>query len=82
MTSGASHAPGILVTPGAAIWQHCDLVDAVKRELNSIDAPALLIQAREDDMASLRNTNTSCSALYGGRVNTVILDDSYAHHHG
>jgi carboxylesterase len=76
MTSGDTTRAGILVTPGAAIWQHCDLVDAVKRELNSIDAPALLIQARDDDMASLRNSEYLQRHL-GGRVNTVILDDSY-----
>jgi carboxylesterase len=76
MSSGDTTRAGILVTPGAAIWQHCDLVEAVKRELKSITAPALLIQARDDDMASLRNSEYLQRHL-GGLVNTVILDDSY-----
>src|SRR6202000_1668580 len=55
LTSGDTTRAGILVTPGEAIYQHCELVDVVKRELKSITAPAVLIQARDDDMASLRN---------------------------
>src|SRR5262249_33697813 len=56
MTSGDTTRAGILVTPGGAICEHCDLVDVVKPELGSIRTPALLIQARDDDMASLKNS--------------------------
>jgi len=76
MTSGDTTRAGILVTPGRAIYQHCELVDVVKRELKSIAAPAVLIQARDDDMASLRNSEYLQRHLRGP-VSTVILDDSY-----
>jgi carboxylesterase len=76
MTSGDTTRAGILVTPGAAIYQHCELVDVVKRELKSIAAPTVLIQARDDDMASLKNSEHLQRHLRGP-VSTVILDDSY-----
>jgi carboxylesterase len=76
MSSGDTTRAGILVTPGEAIRQHGDLVEVVKRELTSISAPALLIQARDDDMASLKNSEYLQRHL-GGTVNTLILDDSY-----
>jgi carboxylesterase len=76
MTSGDTTRAGILVTPGAAIRQHCDLVDVVKRELRSIKTPAILIQARDDDMASLKNSEYLQRHL-SGPVSTLILDDSY-----
>jgi carboxylesterase len=76
MTSGDTTRAGILVTPGEAIRQHCDLVDVVKRELKSISTPAVLIQARDDDMASLKNSEYLQRHLRGP-VSTVILDDSY-----
>jgi len=76
MTSGDTTRAGIMVTPGRAIYQHCELVDVVKRELKSIAAPAVLIQARDDDMASLKNSEYLQRHLRGP-VSTVILDDSY-----
>ena len=76
MTSGDTTRAGILVTPGRAIYQHCELVDVVKRELKSIHTPALLIQARDDDMSSLKNSEYLQRHLRGP-VSTVILDDSY-----
>ena len=76
LTSGDTTRAGILVTPGEAIYQHCVLVDVVKPELKSIAAPAVLIQARDDDMASLKNSEYLQRHLRGP-VSTVILDDSY-----
>jgi carboxylesterase len=76
MTSGDTTRAGILVTPGAAIYQQCELADVVKRELRSIATPAVLIQARDDDMASLKNSEYLQRHLRGP-VSTVILDDSY-----
>jgi carboxylesterase len=76
MSSGDTTRAGIMVTPGEAIYQHCELVDVVKRELTSIATPAVLIQARDDDMASLKNSEYLQRHLRGP-VSTVILDDSY-----
>jgi carboxylesterase len=76
LNSGDTTRAGILVTPGRAIQQHCDLVDVVKRELKSVATPALLIQARDDDMSSLKNSEYLQRRLRGP-VSAVILDDSY-----
>jgi carboxylesterase len=76
MSSGDTTRAGSLVTPGEAIRQHGDLVEVVKRELRSIKTPAVLIQARDDDMASLKNSEYLQRHL-AGTVNTIILDDSY-----
>ena len=76
MKSGDSGQAGILVTPGEAVRQLCLLVDVVQKELPAIKTPALLVQAREDDLSSLRNAEYLQRHL-GGLVDTLILDDSY-----
>ncbi len=76
MNSGDSTLAGIMVTPGEAVRQLCLLVARVKPELPSIKAPALVIQAREDDLSSLKNSEYLQRHL-GGIVDTLILDDSY-----
>jgi carboxylesterase len=55
------------------LWR---LVDALKPELPNIRQRALLIQAREDDVASISNAQYLQRRL-GGLVETLILDDSY-----
>jgi carboxylesterase len=76
MKSGDSTQAGILVTPGEAVRQLCLLVDVVRKELPAIKTPALVVQAREDDLSSLRNAEHLQRHL-GGLVDTLILDDSY-----
>jgi len=74
--SGDTTQAGLMVTPGAAVVQLCLLVERVKPALASIKTPALLIQAREDDLSSIRNAEYLQRHM-GGRVDTLILDDSY-----
>jgi carboxylesterase len=76
MQSGDSTLAGVLTTPGDAVIQLYRLVDLVKKELRSIEAPAFIVQAREDDLSSPRNTEYLQRNL-GGLVDTLILDDSY-----
>jgi carboxylesterase len=76
MSSGDTTQAGILVTPGEAVIQLYRLVKEVKRELPSITAPAFIVQAREDDLSSLKNTEYLQRNL-GGLVDTLVLDDSY-----
>ncbi len=76
MNSGDSTQAGIMVTPGEAVRQLCLLVAQVKPQLPSIKVPALVIQAREDDLSSIRNAEYLQRNL-GGIVDTLILDDSY-----
>ncbi len=76
MNSGDTTQAGILVTPGASLCELCLLVDQVTPRLSAIKAPALVIQAREDDLSSIKNAQYLQRHL-GGIVDTLILDDSY-----
>ncbi len=76
MKSGDNSQAGIFVTPGECVRQLCLLVGDVKRELASIKTPALLVQARDDDLSSFRNAEYLQRNL-GGIVDTLVLDDSY-----
>jgi len=76
MNSGDTTQAGILVTPGEAVIQLYRLVNIVKKELPAIQTPAFIVQARDDDLSSLKNTEYLQRHL-GGLVDTLILDDSY-----
>ena len=76
MNSGDSTQAGVLVTPGRVVIELHKLVQTVKRELPSITTPAMIVQAREDDLSSLTNTEYLQRHL-GGLVDTLILNDSY-----
>jgi carboxylesterase len=76
MNSGDSTQAGILVTPGKAVIELHKLVETVKRELPTIMTPAMIVQAREDDLSSLANT-VYLQRHLGGLVDTLILNDSY-----
>jgi carboxylesterase len=76
MTSGDSTLAGVLRTPAYALRELWRLTDALKPELPKIHQHALVIQAREDDVASIANSQYLQRHL-GGLVETLILDDSY-----
>ena len=76
LASGDPSKAGFLSIPGGLLLQLRWLVNSVKRDLGGITQPALLIHPREDDRASMRNPNYLARHL-GGRVDTVILEDSY-----
>jgi hypothetical protein len=58
------------------VCQLYKLVRVVKHELKAIAAPALIVQARDDDLSSLRNAEYLQRHM-GGIVGTLVLDDSY-----
>ncbi len=62
--------------PAAALKQSMQLFRAVERQLPHVRAPALLVHAREDDVASPRNAERVRRRL-GGPVQVRYLDDSY-----
>jgi carboxylesterase len=76
MKSGDTTQAGILTTPGDSVCQLYNLVRVVQRELRSITAPALVVQARDDDLSSLKNAEYLQRNL-GGLVGTLVLEDSY-----
>lgn len=74
--SGDSTKAGILAVPGSCMLEMRWLVKRVNRRLDRIEQPVLILHPRHDDRAALDN------ALYlqrrlRGRVETVVLDDSY-----
>jgi len=74
--SGESSKAGMLAVPGSAMLEMRWLVKTTCRRLDRIVQPALILHPRHDDRAALSN------ALYlqrrlKGRVETVVLDDSY-----
>jgi carboxylesterase len=74
--SGNSSQAGQLSNPGSSMLELRWLVKAVRRELGRIKQPALILHPRHDDRASLRNAIYLQERL-GGRVETVVLEDSY-----
>jgi carboxylesterase len=76
MTSGDSTLAGVFGTPAHALRELWRLTDALTPELPKVRQRALVVQARDDDVASLRNAQYLQRHL-GGLVETLILDDSY-----
>jgi carboxylesterase len=76
ITRGDSSEAGLLGTPSGSLQQMWALIAQTRREMPTIRCPALLLHAREDDIASLSNAFYIQRHL-GGLVDAVILDDSY-----
>ena len=73
---GDSTEAGHLGTPSRSLREFWRLVDVVNPELASITAPALVVQARDDDISSIANA-VHLQRRLGGLVDTLVLDDSY-----
>lgn len=76
MHSGDTVAAGHSNTPGASVRELWRMRDVVKRRINTVKAPTLLVHADNDDIASVRN------ALYvqkrlAGPTELLRLFDSY-----
>jgi carboxylesterase len=76
MKSGDSAQAGILTTPGDSVCELYKLVRVVQNELKSVTTPALIVQARDDDLSSLKNAEYLQRNLRG-LAGTIVLDDSY-----
>ncbi|HEX2887069.1 alpha/beta hydrolase [Vineibacter terrae] len=76
MASGDADAAGFAATPGPSLAELRRLISHVKRDLPRITTPALILQARDDDMTSPRNAAYLARRL-AGPVRQVLLDDCY-----
>lgn len=76
MASGDTSRAGLDGTPARALQQLWRLVAETRRQMPTVTCPALLVHAREDDIAGLSNAFDIQRRL-GGLVDAVILDDSY-----
>jgi carboxylesterase len=63
--------------PLACLYQHHLFTKTVKKELSSVKSPILIIHAREDDMASPRNSQYQYEKIGSPKKSLVILEDSY-----
>lgn len=74
--SGDSSQAGQLKNPGSSMLEMRWLANRVRRELSSIAQPVLVLHPRDDDRASLGNA-IHLQRKLAGRVEAVVLDDSY-----
>ena len=76
MASGDTALAGLEGTPALALQQLWRLVAVTRARMPTVTCPALLVHAREDDIAGLSNAFEIQHRL-GGLVDAVILDDCY-----
>jgi carboxylesterase len=76
MQSGDAGAAGVFSTPMRSMAHFNCLVAEVKPRLGEVRQPALIVHPRNDDIASLKNTQY-LQAHLGGLVDTLVLDNSY-----
>ena len=76
MERGNSAEAGLLGTPSQAVREMWRLVKSAKAAIPAITQPALVMHAREDDVAGLSNAHYLQKHL-AGQVKLVVLDDSY-----
>jgi carboxylesterase len=76
MVSGQSDVAGNLGMLGRSLRQLRQLIGIVRREMPTVKSPALVLQAREDDVTSPRNAEYLARHL-GGPVSVEYLDDCY-----
>jgi carboxylesterase len=76
MQSGNSAEAGILGTPAESVREFWRLVEVVKRRLNFIETPTLILHARDDDVSSLKNAEIIARALRGP-AEICVLEDCY-----
>ena len=74
--TGASIA-GAASLPLSAVYQAQRLIRVAKRSLRSVMVPALVMHARQDDVASLRSADLVCSRIGSREVMRLVFDDSY-----
>ena len=76
MLSGDSEEAGNLGMTGRSLRQLRQLISLVKTELSSVRTPALVVQAKDDDLTSPKNSEYLTRHL-GGRTRVELLNDCY-----
>ena len=76
MLSGDSAAAGLPGNPWPSLAEFYRLSWRVRRLLPNVRTPALVVHAKDDDVASLKNVRAVVRGV-GGPVETVLLENSY-----
>jgi carboxylesterase len=76
MISGNSAEAGNLGMTGGSLRELRELISLIKTEIASVRTPALVLQAKDDDVTSPRNSEYLARHL-GGLARVELLDDCY-----
>lgn len=76
MLSGDSESAGLAGNPWPSLAEFYRLSHDVQRNLHRVKAPSIVLHAREDDVASLKNAQL-IERKIDAPVETVVLTDSY-----
>lgn len=76
MLNGDSAAGGLAGNPWPSLAEFYRLSFLVRRQLHFIQTPCLVVHAKDDDIASLKNVRIIVRGV-GGPVETVLLENSY-----
>lgn len=77
MHGGDSAAAGLPGNPWWSVIEMRALADHVRRNLDRVRAPCLVIHAQHDDIASVRNAQAIVRGVRHAPVTLTLLDDSY-----
>ena len=76
MLSGDSAAGGLPGNPWPSLAEFYRLSFRVRQQLKNVRTPCLVVHAKDDDVASLKNVRMVVRGV-GGPVETVLLENSY-----
>ena len=77
MSETSTSVAGAAKLPMTAVYQAKRLIAHVRRTMAGVTAPALVMHAREDDVASVRSAELVLTNIGSTDVELVLLDDSY-----
>jgi carboxylesterase len=77
MSEGSTSIAGASSLPMTAVYETKKLIRHVKRALPAVTAPALVVHAWEDDVASLRSAEFVLENIGSDDVDFVLLHNSY-----
>ena len=77
MSEKTTSIAGASILPMTAVYQAKKLIRHVRRVIPAVTAPALVIHAREDDVASLKSAEFVLDNIGSDDVDFVLLHDSY-----
>ena len=76
MQCGRCEEAGLPYMPGRSLAQLLRLIRDLKPRLPALRTPVLVLHARQDDIASIRNAGYLAANL-GGNVEKILLENSY-----
>jgi carboxylesterase len=77
MSEKTTSIAGASSLPMTAVFQAKKLIRHVKRTIPTVTAPALVVHAREDDVASVKSAEFVLENIGSGDVDFILLHDSY-----